>query len=182
MAPMRSFSERAVTLFFFQESVATIPSRPLAKGLLHNLSFRLVGLRLLILQGFLGTGIRGRRRNVGSNRGSVGSLWKTAGPLFRGEIFHPVVELLLEVIVHLLQIVDRDCHLFAGRAIRLFSGGDTYVYLVIVVGRIGNARDYVAGGKLAFLAVARDGEIAGNHERASRGIESGGYFFGGRTG
>ena len=76
------------------------------------------------------------------------------------------------MIVHLLQIIDRDRNLFARRAIRLLAGTNTHGNFPVVIGSVGNSRDHVAGGELAFLAIARNCKIRGDDERASRRIKS----------
>src|SRR5208337_5556171 len=80
-------------------------SRTLAECLFHDLRFRLVGCCLLIFQGLCGARIRRWRRNIRRFCTGVGSLRQATGSLLGSHLLHSVVELFLEVIVHLLQVV-----------------------------------------------------------------------------
>src|SRR5580692_491141 len=170
-----TISNSAIRTSIF-ESGGQTASRALAEGLLRNLGFGLIRGCLLIVESFGGARIRRRRRNVRGLGACIRSLRKATSSLLGGHVLHAIVELLLEMIVHLLQVVDGNCHLLARRAILLFAAGNTGRHFLVVIGRIGNSGDDVSARQRAFLAVARHREIGIDDEGSPRGIESGRYF------
>ena len=157
-------------------------SRALVEGLLHNLRFGLIGGGLLILQRVCRGIIRRRLWNFSANGGGVRRLGKTAGALFGGKRLQAIIHLLLEVIVHFLQVVHGNGDGFAGGAIGFLAAGDDGRHFLVGIGRGAGAREYIAAGESTFLTVGNYGEIAGNDERGVRGIKRGRYFARARRG
>src|SRR5258708_16489057 len=93
----------------------------IACSLLLNVRLGLIGSGLLFLQSLICSLIRFRRRNIACRGGGIGSLRQAAGPLLFREFAHAVLELFAEVVVHFLQIVDRDRALTAHFAIPLLA-------------------------------------------------------------
>src|SRR5271166_2368045 len=75
---------------------------------LLDVRFGLVGRFILILQGFARGLVRWRRWHVRRGRAGIRSLRQPSGSLLRGQFLHPGIQLLLEVVVHLLQVVHRN--------------------------------------------------------------------------
>ena len=95
---------------------------------------------------------------------------------------HALVDLLLEVVVHLLQVVDRDQHGFARGAIGLLAAGNADIHFLVVIGSVGQPGDDVALRQRAFLAVGNDRQIVRYHERAPRRIQRRRHFVARRVG
>src|SRR5215831_6065825 len=140
-------------------------------GLLLDLFLGLIGLLLLVGQFLLGVLI-GRRRLHGRSRGTgVGSFRHVAGSLLLGQSLHAIVDLFLEMIVHVLQRVDRDRDLRSRRTIVLLARGDARVDVLILVWSIGKTSDHIAGRERAFAIIRVDRERSRNDEGAARRIE-----------
>jgi len=109
--------------------------------------------------------------------------WKCRGPwadrrylVFEANVFRPSSILLLEMIVHFLQIVDGNGNCLAPRTIRFLGAGNDSGDFLVGVGSSAGAGDHVARSESALLAIGNDGEIAGDDEGGVSGIERGGDF------
>ena len=76
-----------------------------ARSFLLDLRFGLIGLLLLLLQGCRSGGIRLRRRNGSCLRGCIRRRRHTARPLLLRQFTHAVSNVLLEVVVHFLEVI-----------------------------------------------------------------------------
>src|ERR1700677_3511 len=132
---------------------------PRSRRLLLDLRFGLIGRLLLVLQRFFRRRIGRRRRYIGRSRAGVGRLGHTVGALFFCQFAQAVVELLREVVLHLLQIIHFHGYGLPGGTVRLLARRDARIDRVIGIGSVGQAGEDVTRGQPALLAVRHDGEI-----------------------
>ena len=146
------------------------PARP-SRGLLFRLCLGLVSCCLLIGQILGRVRIRRRRRHIGSCRGRIRSFWQPSRALLFCQSLHAVVELFLEMVVHLLQIFHGNCDLLARAAVRSLAGRDTRGNVLIGIWSIGEPRDDVPSRELAFLAIGYHRDAVVHDKSAPRGIQ-----------
>src|SRR5215469_13436047 len=147
--------------------------RPSARRsrLLFDVSFRLVCLGLLILQSLRGVGVRRGSCHFPILGSGIGSLWQPASSILFCQFLHAACDLLAEMVVHLLQIVERDRNLVPDRAIILLAGQHFYIEVVVFIRRIGNALDHIAFRERALIAVCHDRKFVMHDEHAPLRIE-----------
>src|ERR1017187_202109 len=135
------------------------------------LGLGLVGLCLLIGQILGGVLVRLRRRHIGGYRARIRSFRQPARSLFFRQGLQAVVQLLFEVVMHLLQVVHRHRHLLALAAFSPLAGGNTRIDFLVGIGSIGESGDYVSAGELTLLPIRYHGDGVVDDKRAPRRIE-----------
>src|SRR5947209_6897205 len=122
-------------------------------SLLLYLSLGLIGVCLLLFQRLLGALIRFRRRNVSRGGLGIGSLRQTAGALLLRQFTHAVLQPFAEVVVHLLQIVQRQRTFLSYRAIRFVAGDHFHLDVFVVIRSICGSLHYVAIGETTLFTL-----------------------------
>src|ERR1017187_10378817 len=138
---------------------------------LLRLGLGLVGLCLLIGQILGGVLVRLRRRPIGGYRARIRSLRQPARSLFFRQRLQSIVQLLFEVVMHLLQVVHRHRYLLTCTAFPLLAGRNTRIDFLVGIGSVGEPRDDVAAGEFALLAIRDDRDGVVDDKRAPRWIE-----------
>src|SRR5580704_5304715 len=133
-------------------------------GFLFDLSLGLVGRLLLVLQGLGCAGIGLRRWHIRRRRTRIRSCRHPARTLLLGQLTHTGGELFLEVVVHLLQVVDFYRHRLSSGAVALLAGPDADVDHLVRVWGVCDACKHITARQATFLPVrhCRDARI--HHE------------------
>src|ERR1019366_10443892 len=143
----------------------------ICRSLFFHLLFGLIGGCLLIGQILGCVRIRRWKRHIGRRRGRIRSLRQAARALLLRQRLHAVVQLFLEVIVHLLQVFHGNQHLLARAALCPLASRDTRSNVLIGIGSIGEPRDDVSTAKFTFLAIGYHRDVVVHDKSAPRGIE-----------
>src|ERR1700678_3270338 len=142
----------------------TTPAR--VRSLLLNLRLGLISLLLLILESLRHGRIRWRRRHSPSLSPGIRRRRHTVRPLFLRQFAHAVGDVLLEVVVHLLQIIHFHGNGLSRRAITFFGRRNAGRHCLVSIRCVRKAGNHITRRQRTFLTVGHHRYIGIHHKRA----------------